>query len=89
MMWFHRMELLSRLGVVKSIPELEMQLDFLKSMTDAHSGVFSKKYAHFYFTKWTMYHGLALEPSWKTKNRYLCDLLFRSMLIIHYSEFKA
>lgn len=88
MMWFHRMELLSRLGVVKSIPELNEQLDFLKSIIDDYSRVFSKKYTHFYFTKWTMYTGLALEPNWKTKNRYLCDLLFRSLLILHYSELK-
>lgn len=86
MMWFHRMELLARIGVVKSIPEFNSQLHYLKSSINEKSNVFDKKYTHCYFTKWGVYTGLALEHDWKTKDRYLCDLLFRSLLIMHYSE---
>jgi hypothetical protein len=35
MMWFHRMECLARLGVVKAITELQRQVDALASMLDA------------------------------------------------------
>jgi len=86
MMWFHRMELLARMGVVKSIPEFNSQLHYLKNAMNEKSSVFHKKHTHYYFMKWGTYTGLALEQDWKTKNRYLCDLLFRSVLIMHYSE---
>mgnify|MGYP005834093033 CR=1 FL=1 len=86
MMWFQRMELLSRLGVVQYIPELKTQVEFIKNAMINKSAVFEKKQSHYYFTKWDNYTGLALEKDWKTKERYLFDLFFRSLLILHYSK---
>lgn len=84
MMWFHRMELLSRIGVIPGVPEIRRQYDVLLRMLENGSGVFAGKYTHQYFTSWDTYGGLALEEDWKTKERYLCDLYFRSLLIRHF-----
>lgn len=86
MIWFHRMELLSRLGVVKYITELKEQVNFLANVLIENEGVFDKKLAHYYFTKWGTYIGLALEKDWKSKKRRICDLTFRSLLILYHSE---
>jgi hypothetical protein len=86
MMWFHRMELLARLGVIHRIPALEKQLNALKQILAANDGMFNKKLVHLYFRKWGAYTGLMLESDWKTPARRENDLTFRSLLIIHYSE---
>ncbi|MBS4534382.1 hypothetical protein GOQ29_01980 [Clostridium sp. D2Q-14] len=86
MMWFHRMELLSRIGLVESVSELKRQLDVLIEMLHNNNGIFAKRHSHRYFTRWSPYTGMALEKDWRTKERYLCDLYFRSLLIIQYAE---
>lgn len=86
MMWFHRMELLSRLGVVKHIKELKEQVYYLLNLLDKNEGLFNKRLSHYYFNKWGTYTGLALEKDWKSQGRRICDLSFRSLLILHYSE---
>jgi hypothetical protein len=85
-MWFLRMELLSRLGVVNSIPELRAQVKHLEGLLADGGGRFCKSLAHPYFTKWTAYMGLALENDWKSPARRVSDLTFRSLLILHYSK---
>lgn len=86
MIWFHRMELLSRLGIVKYIEELKNQVDFLINILYEGDGIFKKRLSHYYFTKWGTYIGLALEKDWRTEKRRMCDLTFRSLLILHYLE---
>jgi hypothetical protein len=86
MIWFHRTELLARLGVIHSIPAFEKQLNELKQILAANGGLFNKKLVHPYFRKWGAYTGLMLESDWKTPARRENDLTFRSLLIIHYSE---
>lgn len=86
MIWFHRTELLSRLGIVKYIEELKNQVDFLINILNENDGIFKKRLSHYYFTKWGTYIGLALEKDWRTEKRRICDLTFRSLLILHYSE---
>jgi hypothetical protein len=86
MIWFHRMELLSRLGVINHIKELKRQVDFLNNFLEVNDGIFKKKLNHYYFTKWGTYIGLALEKDWKSEKRRICDLTFRSLLILHHSR---
>lgn len=88
MMWFHRMELLARVGVVGQLSELKGQLTYLNQRLYELKGIFDNKITHSYFTKWGTYQGLALEKNWRTKKRYLCDLIFRSLLINYYSREK-
>ncbi len=86
MMWFQRMELLSRLGVVRSIPALTRQIDLLREMLAADQGRFTKALSHPYFRKWGAYTGLMLERDWHNPQRRIYDLTFRSLLILHYAE---
>ena len=86
MMWFHRTELLARLGIVKDIPELKKQIDYLEKLLLENGGLFTLKLSHYYFNKWNMYVGLALEDNWKEPMKRVYDLTFRSMLILHYSR---
>jgi hypothetical protein len=86
MQWFHRMELLARLGVVKQIPELERQVQILSNILLESGGIFTKKLSHLYFQRWGAYTGLALENDWRMAQRRINDLTFRSLLILHYSH---
>jgi hypothetical protein len=85
MQWFHRMELLSRLGVIPQIPELEQQVRTLSHVFLNDNGPFTKKLNHPYFLKWGAYTGLALETDWRSAQRRINDLTFRSLLILNFS----
>jgi hypothetical protein len=86
MMWFHRVELVARLGITDKVEAIRNQIQTLENILDAGEGLFTKKLSHFYFNKWTQYIGLALENGWKAKNDRICDLTFRSLLILKLSK---
>jgi hypothetical protein len=86
MMWFHRMELLARLGVVRSIHALVRQITFLRDILAAGQGRFTKALSHPYFRRWGAYTGLMLERDWRDPQRRVYDLTFRSLLILHYAK---
>jgi len=85
MMWFQRMELLARLGVLGAITELRRQVNILREMLSEEGGWFDQQITHEYFRRWGAYTGLMLEPDWRTPQRRIFDLTFRSLLIQHYS----
>ena len=78
------MECLARLGVVRSAPELQQQVDVFVNMLDAN-GYFTKNLFHPYFIKWGAYPGLMLETDWRIPTRRVYDLTFRGQLILHYA----
>jgi hypothetical protein len=82
MMWFQRMELLARLGVVHQVPELEKQVTALVEILEAGEGKFTLPLNHTYFRKWGAYTGLMLEADWRDSRRRIYDLSFRSLLIL-------
>ncbi|CAG0928533.1 hypothetical protein TFLX_00911 [Thermoflexales bacterium] len=86
MMWFHRMELLARLGVVRAIPALTRQIAVLRETLAAGQGRFMQALSHAYFRKWGAYTGLMLERDWRDPQRRIYDLTFRSLLILHYAQ---
>jgi hypothetical protein len=86
MMWFQRMELLARVGVISFVPELASQLQQLKQILESGSGWFGKKIRHAYFRDWGVYTGLQLEEDWRSSRRRVFDLTFRSLLICHYAN---
>jgi hypothetical protein len=86
MMWFHRMELLARLGVIPAVPELQRQANELAVLLESRAGWFTRPLSHAYFKRWGAYTGLMLEQDWKAAQRRLNDLTFRSILILHYAE---
>lgn len=52
MVWFHRMELLARLGVIHMVPALVDQVNKLNDLLNCEQGWFSKRLSHEYFRKW-------------------------------------
>lgn len=85
MAWFHRMELLSRVGIVGDVPELGDQVRQLQSLLDAGDGRFDRRIEHPFFREWGAYTGLMLEADWRSPTRRICDLTFRSLLILHHA----
>lgn len=81
MMWFHRTELIARLGIALKIPSIKAQIDYVGNMLSENNGHFTMKLKHYYFTKWTGYLGLALEEKWITAEKICNDLTFRCLLI--------
>ncbi len=86
MLWFHRTELIARLGVAREINEINDQLACLKRVRQEGDGLFSRKMSHKNFFDWSPYTGLALERNWRSPVRRISDLSFRSLLIEHFSE---
>ncbi len=85
MMWFHRMECLSRTGIIHLTPELGNQIDRLVEILEGNCGWFTLNLRHPYFTQWGAYSGLMLERNWRSPQRRIFDLTFRCLLILHYS----
>jgi hypothetical protein len=83
MQWFHRMELLSRMGMIHAVPELQRQVRGLDGVLEQGGGWFTKKVSHQYFMNWGAYTGLSLEKDWRSTQRRMNDLTFRSLLIKH------
>jgi len=84
--WFHRLELVSRMGIVNKVPVFKDMVIHLKSMIRENEGLFIEKAPRKSFFRWNAYSGLALEENWKNKSRRISDLTFRSLLILHYSK---
>ncbi len=81
MMWFHRTELIARLGISDRIPSINSQIEYVNHLLELNGGFFTMNLRHYYFTKWTQYLGLALEDDWRSANRMINDLTFRCLLI--------
>ena len=81
MMWFHRMEMLARLGIVPDVRAFSNQVQYVQALRMNSSGLFPLKINHRYFHDWGAYSGLALENSWRTAAMRENDLTFRCLLI--------
>lgn len=84
MMWFHRTELIARLGIATKMDSLKGQIEYVNNLLDENNGLFIKKLNHYYFTRWTQYIGLALEDNWKSTDKKINDITFRCLLINTY-----
>lgn len=84
-MWFEIMELFARCGIVKKVTSLKKEYKNMLSLINDNLNMNIKPdrcSSHY----WSPYFGIALEEDWKSKNRLKSDLLFRILLIIHYTE---
>lgn len=81
MLWFHRTELIARLGIASDIFSIKKQIAYVNEMLNHSNGLFTKKVRHYYYTKWTQYLGLALETDWNSADKAINDLTFRCLLI--------
>jgi hypothetical protein len=86
MMWFHRTELIAKLGIATKITSIKKQIEYVNNLLNTNDGLFTKRLNHYYFTKWTQYIGLALEDNWKSTDKMINDLTFRCLLINSYQK---
>lgn len=80
--------MIEKLDIVNSKDMAELlnsnqKLHFALSPNKPHAKITGKEY---YFRGWGPYAGLQLETDWKSKIRKTCDITFRALLILHYSD---
>lgn len=78
-------EWLARCGVVQHIPDLCRAVDDIANAVD-ENGICHIPVLDDIFKGWGPYAGLQLEVDWKSKTRKACDITFRALLILHYSN---
>ncbi len=79
------MELFARCGIITQVPKLQTKYNYLLSLVDDNLNVsiaVNKKND----SGWSPYFGISLEEDWKKTQKINCDLLFRILLILHYTE---
>lgn len=78
-------EWLARCGVVPLVPALcDSVNDIVNAISD--DGICRIPVVDDIFKGWGPYAGLQLEIDWKSKVRRDCDITFRALLILHYSN---
>ncbi len=82
MLWLHGAELIARLGIADRLPAVYEQMSALSDYLKSNGWLFTIPLSHYYFHRWSPYIGLALENSWRSKDARICDLTFRSLLIL-------
>lgn len=85
--WFDKMDLLLRCDIIKYSKYLMNEISILKETID-NNGVCQAYIDETYFKNWGAYSGLRLEENWRTEAKKRCDITFRALLILHYSEGK-
>jgi hypothetical protein len=78
-------EWLARCGVVPYIPAVQEAVNDIKQSFD-NNGICHIPINDDVFRAWGPYGGQQLEVDWKSKTRKACDITFRALLILHYSE---
>lgn len=85
---FYNLEIIewfARCGVTPFIPALQEAVsDIVNAIDD--DGICRISVVDDIFKGWGPYAGLQLEVDWKSKIRKLCDITFRALLIMHYSN---
>jgi hypothetical protein len=89
LLWFTRMELLARVGVIPHVASLAEQARTLQELLQSHGGWFPFRLHAIGFRRWGAYGGLMLEQDWRSAARCAYDLAFRSWLILHYGGITA
>lgn len=84
--WFERMELFSRMGIVNMVLGLKIQKEWLSRTLKEGGHKFEEFKPDRFWTHWSAYSGLALEPSWSIKEARVRDVLFRALLVLHFSQ---
>ena len=81
---FDLMELFARCGIIKYVDFLRKKYEYMLSLVNNDLTINYKVGSR--DRNWGPYGGFALEEDWKNKIKKQCDLLFRLLLIMHYSE---
>jgi len=84
--WFDIMELYARCGIINRIPVLKNEYDTMLTLIDEDLRLSFKCCTKKNSFHWGPYGGIALETDWRSTLKVQCDILFRILLIIHYSN---
>lgn len=82
-----KVEWMVRCGLYNHIPKLKEEVEYILNNVD-QNGICKLAVNEKEFRGWSPYFGLQLETDWKSKKRKLCDITFRALLILHYSDIK-
>jgi hypothetical protein len=82
---FEYIEWLARCGVIPYISDLCSVVEEIANAVD-EDGICRIPIEDAVFKSWGPYGGLQLEVDWKSKIRKTCDITFRALLIMHYSN---
>jgi hypothetical protein len=78
-------EWFARCGIVPYVPALQDAVkDIISNIND--DGICRLSVPDDIFKGWGLYAGMQLEVDWKSKIRRDCDVTFRVLLILHYSN---
>lgn len=83
--YFDRVEWLCRCGLAPYIEQLQREVDILRNSV-SEDGICMASIAENHLKGFSTYGGQQLETDWKTSTRRFCDITFRALLIMHYSE---
>ena len=83
--YLDRVEWLCRCGLAPYIPELQAEVELLKNSID-ENGICRATVDENQLKGIGTYSGQQLETDWKTDTRKLCDITFRALLILYYSN---
>ena len=84
-MYFDRLELFARCGAISHVDTLKNEYEMLVSLISKDLTI-NIEVKNKYALEWSPYFGFALEVDWKSKIRKQCDILFRILYIMHYTE---
>lgn len=84
-MWFEKMELFLRCGVLPYSKYLLSEIFKLGETID-NNGICQSYVDKPFFKNWGAYSGLKLEENWRTEVKKRCDITFRALLILSYAE---
>ncbi len=83
--YFDRVEWLCRCGLSPYLEQLQREAELLLSFVD-DEGICKAPIAENQLKGFSTYGGQQLEVDWKTETRKFCDITFRALLILHYSQ---
>lgn len=83
--YLDRVEWLCRCGLASYIPQLKAEVELLEKSID-ENGVCRATVDENRLKGIGTYGGQQLETDWKTETKKLCDITFRALLILHYSN---
>ena len=83
--YFDRVEWLCRCGLAPYLEQLQSEVDILQNLVN-EEGVCMAPIAENQLKGFSTYGGQQLETDWKTSTRRFCDITFRALLIMHYSQ---
>ena len=83
--YLDRVEWLCRCGLAPYVPQLQVEVELLKNSIDER-GICRANADENQLKTIGTYSGQQLETDWKTDTRKLCDITFRALLILYYSN---